>query len=395
MLTDWREINMADVHHSSLGLVVMVLFLLIGVSGDTVSLFTTVGGLVSLPCNNVVYSNCSSTTWIYNRNGSQGVIEEVEHGKIKNDSQRAGKLKVGSDCSLHVSDVSVEDAGLYTCRQFLTENGPQHGGDADVHLSVLTMFSSPPVTYITSDTPVTLRCFLYTYNGAGRCFPGVNQDVSLLWVDEAGSEQQRDSRVQVTQRSSCDITLTVTLQREDNNRKWTCQLINNGNKETSIDYTFTVPGSTASMTEPDLSATSPSSTASTPSDLTLMILSVVVVVTVCVIAAVIIVHRRRTKMENPVDDSLVNNKDLGLTAVNYSSTPANKEKTQPADSITYASIGHFNQNPPQRVDVHGEDAVTYASVMTASDRGREPDNPADHSSLYATVNKPQEAKTST
>ncbi|KAL0967678.1 hypothetical protein UPYG_G00255410 [Umbra pygmaea] len=354
---------MADVHHSSLGLFVMLLFLLKGVSGDTVSLFTRVGGSVSLPCNNVVYSTCYSTTWIYHRDRSQDIIEEVGHGKIKNDTQRAGKLKVGSNCSLHVSDVSVEDAGLYTCRQYLTVDGSQHGGDAPVYLSVLSMSSSPPVTDIKPDTPVSLRCYLYTYNGAKTCPPGDNQDLSLLWVDEAGSELQR---FEVTQTSDCDKTLTVTLQREDNNRKWTCQLINNGKKETYIDYTLTVPGSTASMAEPDLSATFPSST-----DLTLIILSVVVVVVVvvCVIAAVIILHRRRNKMENPVDDSLVNNKDLGLTAVNHSSAPANEDKTQPAESITYASIGHFNQNPPQRVDANGEDAVTYAAVMTSSDRG--------------------------
>ncbi|KAL0967694.1 hypothetical protein UPYG_G00255680 [Umbra pygmaea] len=138
-------------------------------------------------------------------------------------SQRAGKLKVGSDCSLHVIDVSVEDAGLYTCKQYLTVDGPQYGGDANVYLSVLT-------------------------------------NVSLLWVDEAGRKLQRDSRFQVTKTSYCDITLTVTLQREDNNRKWTCQLINNGNKETSIDYTFMGPGSTSSTATQDMPYTSTSYT---------------------------------------------------------------------------------------------------------------------------------------
>ncbi|KAL0967673.1 hypothetical protein UPYG_G00255350 [Umbra pygmaea] len=114
-----------------------------------------------------------------------------------------------------------------------------------------------------------------------------------------------------------------------------------------------------------------------------MILSVVVGVTVCVIAAVIIVHRRRTKNDIPVDSS------LSLTTVNHSPPSANEDRSQPADSITYASISHFNQNPPQKVDVHGEDAVTYASVMTSSDRGRKSKGPAaEHSSLYATVNKP-------
>ncbi|KAK6297654.1 hypothetical protein J4Q44_G00322370 [Coregonus suidteri] len=39
--------------------------------------------------------------------------------------------------------------------------------------------------------------------------------------------------------SPCDITLTVTLQKEDNNRKWMCQLTKDGIDETFIDFTST------------------------------------------------------------------------------------------------------------------------------------------------------------
>uniref|UniRef100_A0A3P8Y3P1 Ig-like domain-containing protein n=1 Tax=Esox lucius TaxID=8010 RepID=A0A3P8Y3P1_ESOLU len=203
--------------------------------------------------------NCSSTHWIYYRTRSE-TNEEVGHGKIKTNSKRADRLKVGSDCSLNVSDVRGEDAGIYTCRQFLS-NGPQHGGDASVHLSVLNNSLSTPVTDIKPDRPVTLRCFLYTSDGPGKCRQGITEHVSLLWVDEAGNKLKKDSRHQVTQTSDCDITLNVTLQKEDNNRKWTCQLIIDEKKEISIDLNFMVPGSTASTPGPSLSDTSPSSTA--------------------------------------------------------------------------------------------------------------------------------------
>uniref|UniRef100_A0A673W5S5 Ig-like domain-containing protein n=1 Tax=Salmo trutta TaxID=8032 RepID=A0A673W5S5_SALTR len=130
---------MADIHHSFLGLLVTVLYLLTGVSGETLSMFSRVGDDVSLPCNNVVYPNCSSTIWIYNSVGSTVTVEEVVLGKIKVEkTERADRLSLGSDCSLHVSDVRAEDAGVYTCQQYLTETGPQHGADAPVHLSVLT-----------------------------------------------------------------------------------------------------------------------------------------------------------------------------------------------------------------------------------------------------------------
>uniref|UniRef100_A0A8C7LPK6 Ig-like domain-containing protein n=2 Tax=Oncorhynchus mykiss TaxID=8022 RepID=A0A8C7LPK6_ONCMY len=262
-----RERIMADVPQSFLGLLVTVLYLLTGVSGETLSMFSRVEDNVSLPCNNVVYPDCSSTIWIYNRAGSTGTIQKVTLGKIKSDqTERADRLSVGSNCSLHVSDVRAEDVGLYTCRQFLTETGPQHGGDADVDLSVLTILSTTPVTDLKPNVNMTLRCSLLTDTGNRTC----QSRFSLSWVPKTGTNAQ------VTQDSSCDITLSVTLQKKDNNRKWTCTLTGKGNVKISIDFTSTfsdieekttdsddvistVPGSTASTARPALSTTSPSS----------------------------------------------------------------------------------------------------------------------------------------
>ncbi|XP_071268295.1 uncharacterized protein [Salvelinus alpinus] len=314
-------------------------------------MFSREGDDVSLPCNNVVNPDCSSTTWLCNRDASTGTIGEVEFGKIKVEkTERADRLSVGSDCSLRVSDVRAEDAGLYTCQQYLTETGPPHGEDAPVLLSVLTISSTPPVTDLKPYVDMTLRCSLLTFMGHER----YNSGVSLSWVPETGTN------VQVTQRSPCDITLTVTLQREDNNRKWTCTLTEKGNVKISTDFTSTFSGSQNVF-------------------LTVSV-GVAVGAAVCVIIAVIIVRRRRDKNQVPTDNS------IGLNAVNHSTPPTNEDKSQPADRITYASIDHFNQNPPQRVDAQGEDAVMYASVMPSSGRGRETANPADPSSLYSTVN---------
>ncbi|XP_071268385.1 uncharacterized protein [Salvelinus alpinus] len=363
---------MADVHHSFWELLVTVLYLLTGVSGETLSMFSREGDDVRLPCNNVVNLNCSSTTWTYIRDGSTGTTEEVAFGKIKVEkTERAGRLSVGSDCSLHVSDVRAEDAGLYTCRQFLTETGPQHGEDAPVRLSVLTstsnavklpishimlfvtltimaaivtihtrrnrppkalppqagvsgetMFSrssmadrlsvgsecslnvsdvraedaglyicqqfltetgpqqgedahvllsvltissTPPVTDLKPNVNMTLRCSLLTYKGHGRC----NSGVSLSWVPKTGTN------VQVTQRSPCDITLTVTLQREDNNRKWTCTLTEEGNVKISIDFTSTFSG--------------------TSNVVKLPISRIMLFVTLTIMAAMVTIHTRRNR----------------------------------------------------------------------------------------------------
>ncbi|XP_064882311.1 uncharacterized protein LOC115126197 isoform X2 [Oncorhynchus nerka] len=360
---------MADIPQSFLGLLMTVLYLLTGVSGETLSMFSRMGDNVSLPCNNVVYPNCSSTTWLYNRDGSTGDIEEVTLGKIKVDqTERAERLSLGSNCSLHVSDVRAEDVGLYTCRQYLTETGPQHGGDAPVHLSVLTISSTTAVTDLKPNVIMTLRCSLLTYTQHGTCRSGF----SLSWVPKTGTNSQN------TQDSSCDITLTVTLQKKDNNRKWTCTLTEKGNMKISIDFTSTFSGSTASTTRPALSTTSPSSAGSQDLFLTVTV-GVALAAVVCVTAVVIIVRRRRDKNQVPTDNS------IGLNAVNHSTPPTNEDQSQPADTITYASIDHFNQYPPERVDAQGEDAVMYASVMPYSGRARETEKHADPSSLYSTV----------
>uniref|UniRef100_A0A4W5Q3D2 Ig-like domain-containing protein n=1 Tax=Hucho hucho TaxID=62062 RepID=A0A4W5Q3D2_9TELE len=209
----------------------------------TLSMFSRVGDDVSLPCNNVVYPNCSSTTWIYNRAGSTGTIEEVAFGIIKVDkTEGAERLSLGSDCSLHVSNVRAEDAGLYTCRQFLTETGSQHGGDAPVDLSSLnvSVYKFSSTTDLKPDADMTLQCSLLTFMGHGtQCISGV----SLSWVlNETGTKPQKYSGSQDPQHSSCDITLTVTLQKKDNNRKWTCTLTEKGNMKISIDFTSTFSG---------------------------------------------------------------------------------------------------------------------------------------------------------
>ena len=108
-----------------------------GVQGKTPTVFSSVGGDATLPCRNVVYPNCSSTTWTSSNSGP--AVGLVYLGKIDPGvaTHRAKRLSLVSNCSLHITDVTTEDAGLYACGQYLRKGGPQHGEDADVYLSVL------------------------------------------------------------------------------------------------------------------------------------------------------------------------------------------------------------------------------------------------------------------
>ncbi|XP_076128406.1 uncharacterized protein LOC143109528 isoform X2 [Alosa pseudoharengus] len=144
-----------------------------GVKGDvTPTVFSSAGGHITLPCNNVLDEDCSSTTWIYNSAGHDGTIEEVGHGQVKQDSptNRSKRLMVESDCSLNITDVTTEDAGLYTCQQFPKEGGQKEGGDAPVYLAVLqnskstsafpTILASTSTSETITDSTTTLSLIL-------------------------------------------------------------------------------------------------------------------------------------------------------------------------------------------------------------------------------------------
>lgn len=108
--------------------------LLTVISGDSRTfVYSSAGVTAILPCANVLshYPNCSSTTWIYDKDGNASAEEVVTHGITR----KANRLSLLSNCSLRITDVITEDAGVYTCRQY--PNGTKHGKDAVVHHLVL------------------------------------------------------------------------------------------------------------------------------------------------------------------------------------------------------------------------------------------------------------------
>lgn len=62
-------------------------------------MFSREGDDVSLPCTNVDHPDCSSSTWHYNRAGSNGAIKEIHLGMVKNKEQNniADRLGLGSN----------------------------------------------------------------------------------------------------------------------------------------------------------------------------------------------------------------------------------------------------------------------------------------------------------
>ncbi|KAL2082039.1 hypothetical protein ACEWY4_021857 [Coilia grayii] len=201
------------------------------------TVFTSAGQEVIIPCSNVAHNSCSFTTWLYSNAGHMGTIQEVDNGKIKPNAIRGQRLRVGPDCSLHITSVTTEDAGLYTCQQFLTETGPRSGEDAPVYLAVLHMYSSSEPDLETAGD-VTLHCLLHTHDQCGGTVKG--KDVHLLWVEQSRGQLHSNTDHQIRTTSVCDITLRML---KDSNharsqKTWQCQLIVGGKVMVSINYSI-------------------------------------------------------------------------------------------------------------------------------------------------------------
>ncbi|XP_043086562.1 uncharacterized protein LOC122333121 isoform X1 [Puntigrus tetrazona] len=212
--------------------------LLTGISEVDDHVFISSGENVSLSCNNALH-DCTSTVWIYNNRHSASV-ELIAGGIKKKDTERHERLSLGSDCSLNIKNITEEDSGLYTCRQYV--NGQQHGADACVYLHVLQMSSSSSSssqTEISADS-VTLFCQLYLYSYTRDSCDWISSErIEVFWVNQAGVKLKRsDSRDQILFSSNqCIIRLTTTLLNEDLNREWRCEVTHRDQVKTSVTYT--------------------------------------------------------------------------------------------------------------------------------------------------------------
>lgn len=87
---------------------------------------------------------------------------------------------------------------------------------------------------------VLLRCIYFTDIEQWHCYTH-QRKVRLTWVDESGAEIQEDSEQPIKRKSSCDITLTVTLQ-SPGNKKFRCIAFVDGQAQTSVELGVRVPG---------------------------------------------------------------------------------------------------------------------------------------------------------
>ncbi|XP_035281803.1 uncharacterized protein LOC118231744 isoform X2 [Anguilla anguilla] len=202
-----------------------------GVSGSELTVYSSAGELVSLPCNLHGSFNCSSTMWHGYSGRSPESIELVAHGVVRDENQQiARRLRVGTNCALHIKNLTTADAGRYDCRMYHNEN--DYTDVSVINLSILNIFASSPVTELKIGSTVTLVCELHSPGSCGR-------SVRVSWVSETGVPLQ-GKRYKLSE-SVCSSSLTVALEHSDRNMKWRCQLTVEGKLKASHSYTTSFP----------------------------------------------------------------------------------------------------------------------------------------------------------
>uniref|UniRef100_A0A8C1M6G8 Ig-like domain-containing protein n=1 Tax=Cyprinus carpio TaxID=7962 RepID=A0A8C1M6G8_CYPCA len=164
----------------------------------------------------------------------------IAGGKKKQDTERHERLSLGSDCSLNIRNVTKEDYGSYTCRQYV--NG-QQGTDARVFLHVLHVSPSSSQNEISPGSFVTLSCQLYSFAGASCDDLIRSKGIQLIWVNQTGVKLTiADSRYQISAPGHCIRNLTAKLLNEDDKRKWRCEITHRNQVKTSDTYAAKISG---------------------------------------------------------------------------------------------------------------------------------------------------------
>ncbi|XP_031160370.1 uncharacterized protein LOC116053400 [Sander lucioperca] len=199
---------------------------------EAVFVYSRLGGDALLPCVNQVSSDCSQISWTFYKGGLVRYTEEVSGGRVSADSDKAGRMSIEPNCSLSLRGLIVEDAGSYVCQQ--------HGkAIADVYLSLLTITSVSTITDLQPGGNLTLSCILFTYYDVGSC-KSYSSTFNLSWVAEDGTMLPKDTRSEQIILTRCKIMLAIKLRREDNNRKWRCQVNTGENSRAAfLDFTST------------------------------------------------------------------------------------------------------------------------------------------------------------
>ncbi|XP_062266765.1 uncharacterized protein LOC133973129 [Platichthys flesus] len=201
------------------GTLILLSFIRPGVDGEDDLIFTQGGYEITFPCEEDIDVVCFH---MWKLSGSQSQdIGIVSNGEIESFKS------VDNSCTLRMEHLTTEDVGRHRCHE--RSNG----------LSTKTLISAPELKLLPGKT-VSLQCVLLSFLENAHCLNGLDQLISLTWVDEADAEIQDDAQHQITHRPHCDVTLTVAFQ-SPKSLKFRCRATVNGRVQTSEELLVRAP----------------------------------------------------------------------------------------------------------------------------------------------------------
>ncbi|XP_069054107.1 uncharacterized protein [Lepisosteus oculatus] len=201
----------------------------VGQEGVGVTLYSTVGGSVNMSCLGSRDYQEYYFEWLFHHKTEAPVrIVNREQKITVRDPERAQRMSVGSDWSLHIHNLNTQDTGQYICEQYV--NGKYYRpGRTTVDLYLLSISASPSGG-LKTDTVLTLQCGLDCGRGFQSC-AGVPADVQVTW------ESDHMDTVDISQ-DRYFSSLSMKLQSSDHMRTRTCVLRERGVMKTSDTYTI-------------------------------------------------------------------------------------------------------------------------------------------------------------
>ncbi|MGH0172005.1 UNVERIFIED_CONTAM: hypothetical protein FKN15_064493 [Acipenser sinensis] len=106
-------------------------------------------------------------------------------------------------------------------------------------MEISTRVTADPVRDLKRGTALALQCTLVCNGGIADC-RSVPVNVELTWVDDEGTALQGD-RFKITSYRT-HSTLSLELQKSDHDRRWRCDLTEEGAVKASYSYTTTLTG---------------------------------------------------------------------------------------------------------------------------------------------------------
>ncbi|XP_061901135.1 diverse immunoglobulin domain-containing protein 2.2 isoform X2 [Entelurus aequoreus] len=142
---------------------------------------------IAFPCHDLVCYNI----WSFRIRTTRENIVIISNGAIK----EAAQSKEDTECTVHVQHLTEDDDKHY-CKQAVDD---------------FTAQKDAPAVNLVPGKMASFQCVLLSFLKRGFCDLR-QKEVRLAWVDQAGVELQDDSRHGIRYKSSCHVTLTVTLQ---------------------------------------------------------------------------------------------------------------------------------------------------------------------------------------